>query len=339
MLSLTYYYTKKEPERNTLLNEIKALCDETNAVLVEICIDGETDLEKKFLGKTPVLQAGPYTLNYPFSMQDVEVVLRSAHQRVDRMGKDSQSEEAKRLLRGQEITRGDRFGLWFTRNYVKVIVGILIIFTCLPFLAPVLEKTGNDGIARIIYLIYRPLCHQLTYRSYFLFGEQAVYPRQLANVPGELTYEQVTGLNPFDLAAARDFIGNPLVGYKVAFCERDVAIYGSLALFGLLFQLTGRKLKQLPWYLWLILAVIPIGLDGVTQIPSLMVNPPVWLPLRESTPFLRLLTGGLFGFFSGWFVFPMMEESVAITRVALGRKIAVVSKIQESIKQRDQVDR
>ncbi|MRR31675.1 DUF2085 domain-containing protein, partial [bacterium] len=287
----------------------------------------------------PILQAGPYTLNYPFSMQDVEVVLRSAQQRIDRIGENSQSDEAKRLLRGQEITRGDRFGLWFTRNYVKVIVAVLVIFTGLPFLAPVLEKTGNDGIARVIYLIYRPLCHQLTYRSYFLFGEQAVYPRQLANVPGVLTYEQVTGLNPLDLAASRDFIGNPLVGYKVAFCERDVAIYASLALFGILFQLTGRKLKQLPWILWLILAVIPIGLDGVTQIPSLMTNPPVWLPIRESTPFLRLLTGGLFGLFSGWFVFPMMEESVAITRVALSRKITVVSKIQESVKRQNQVDR
>ena len=332
MLSLTCYFTKKETENNSIIEDVRALCDSMNVILVEISIDGDPDLEKKFAGRSPVLQAGPYTLNFPFSLKDVEVVIRSAQQRFDRMSENSDSDEAKRLLRGQEMTRGDRFGLWFARNYVKVVLAILIIFTGLPFLAPVLEKTGNDGLAKVIYTIYKPLCHQLTYRSYFLFGEQTVYPRELANVAGDLTYEQITGLNAFDLTAARNFIGNEVVGYKVAFCERDVAMYGSMILFGLLFQLTGRKLKQLPWYLWVILAVLPIAVDGLTQLPSLMVNPLAWLPYRESTPFLRALTGGLFGFFSGWFIFPLMEESVAVTRVALSRKMAVISKIEESTK-------
>ncbi len=338
MVSLTCYYSKNEPEKQPIIEEAKSLSEQMNSVLVEIPIDGDPDLEKKFRGKTPVMQAGPYTLNFPYSIQDIEVILRSAQQRLDRISEQSDTGFQKNLLRGQSITKGDRFGLWFTRNYVKVILGILIIFVGLPFLAPVLEKNGNDGAARVLYLIYRPFCHQLTFRSYFLYGEQVVYPRQLAHVPGVLTYEQITSSNVIDINAARNFTGNPQVGYKVGMCERDLAIYGSLILFGLLFELTGRKLKQFPWYLWVILAVIPIGLDGFSQLPSLMVNPPAWLPIRESTPFLRTLTGGLFGFFSGWFVFPLMEESVAVTRVALVRKFAVIKKIDESNSPRSQVN-
>ncbi len=339
MLSLTCYFSKKDTERNSIIEDVRPVCEKVNAVLVEIAIDGDADLEKRFGGRTPVLQAGPYTLNYPFSMQDVEVVLSSAQQRVERMTKNTDSDEAKRLLRGQSITRGDRFGLWFARNYVYVILAILVIFAGLPVLAPVLEKTGHSGAANVIYTIYRPLCHQFAFRSYFLFGEQAVYPRALANVPGLLTYEQVTGVSAFDINFARNFIGNPVLGYKMAFCERDLAMYGSLALFALLFQLTGRKMKQLPWYLWVIIAIIPIGLDGLTQLPSLLANPISWLPFRESTPFDRVFTGVLFGFFSGWFMFPLMEESVALTRMALSRKFSVIKKIEESVRQKEQAAR
>jgi hypothetical protein len=31
-----------------------------------------------------------------------------------------------------------------------------------------------------------------------------------------------------DIFAARQFVGNPQVGYKVARCQRDVAIYGGI---------------------------------------------------------------------------------------------------------------
>ena len=115
--------------------------------------------------------------------------------------------------------------------------------------------------------------------------------------PGMITYEEISGQTNIDAIAARDFIGNPSTGYKVAFCERDIAIYGSIFLFGLIFSLTGRKLKSIPWYLWVVIGLIPIGIDGVSQLPSLLANIlPGWVPQRESTPFLRTLTGGMFGF-------------------------------------------
>jgi uncharacterized membrane protein len=107
----------------------------------------------------------------------------------------------------------------------------------------------------------------------------------------------------------------------VAFCQRDVAIYGALLLFGVIFAVTKRRIPPLPTLLWLIIGLGPIGLDGFSQLLS---QPPLgdfallnWLPLRESTPLLRTLTGAIFGFTTGWFGYPMVEETMQDTRRAL----------------------
>jgi uncharacterized membrane protein len=175
----------------------------------------------------------------------------------------------------------------------------------------------------LIYRSYGLVCHQLAYRSFFLFGEQGVYPRAAAGVPEILTYSQATGLGESntseDLYAARDFVGNRQVGYKVALCERDVWIYGSILIFGLLYSLTGRRIPPLPWYLWILIGILPIALDGVSQLLS---QPPFnFFPFRESTPLLRSLTGFLFGFTTAWFGYPMVEEGMRDTRQVMAKKL------------------
>jgi uncharacterized membrane protein len=126
------------------------------------------------------------------------------------------------------------------------------------------------------------------------------------------------------LLQARAFVGNPVVGYKVAICERDVAIYLSMLLFGLVYSATGRRLRSIPWYLWVIIGMGPIGLDGFSQFPALISGLPAWLPVRESTPLLRTLTGGLFGWMTAWYLFPLLEASARDTRIVLQRKMAVI---------------
>ena len=71
------------------------------------------------------------------------------------------------------------------------------------------------------------------------------------------------------------YVGNPEIGYKVAICERDVAIYGSIFLGGLLFGVArsyfarrGRRVPKLPVKVYLIL-LIPMVVDGVTQLVGL----------------------------------------------------------------------
>jgi uncharacterized membrane protein len=122
-----------------------------------------------------------------------------------------------------------------------------------------------------------------------------------------------------DLLAARAFVGNEQLGYKVALCERDVAIYGGILLFGILFALMGRKIKSIHWAIWIIFGILPIALDGVSQLIS---QPPMgFIPFRESTPLLRTLTGFLFGFLTAWFGYPYVEESMKENRKYLEAKL------------------
>jgi hypothetical protein len=49
-----------------------------------------------------------------------------------------------------------------------------------------------------------------------------------------------------------------------------------------------------------------------------------WLPFRESTPFLRTLTGGLFGLANMWLAYPYFEESMKEVVNDLTAKLAKV---------------
>ena len=188
-----------------------------------------------------------------------------------------------------------------------MIVGALLVYALLPFLAPVLKKAGADGLAQVIYQPYKFVCHTYAFRSFFLFGEQAVYSRG----EGEGDFERATGINPMTpqgLIEAREFQGNERVGYKVALCERDIAIYLSMAVNGMIFALMRKRTtRPIPWWLFVLIGLVPIGLDGFSQLLS---QPPLTiLPFRESTWFFRVLTGALFGVSVAWLVFPLIEAS------------------------------
>ena len=109
---------------------------------------------------------------------------------------------------------------------------LLFLYIAIPFLAPVFMKIGWENAGRAIYTVYKPLCHQFAFRSWFLFGEQAVYPLELAHLHYPITYEDITNhveVNPLE---ARNLVGDGNLGYKVALCERDIAIWGSLLITG-----------------------------------------------------------------------------------------------------------
>ena len=171
----------------------------------------------------------------------------------------------------------------------------------------------------------------MAFRSWFIFGEQTFYPRALAGIEGVLTYEDITGQTQVNIREAQKFVGNDIVGYKVAFCERDIAIYGSMLLFTLFFILSGRRIKSLPWYIWVAIGLIPIGIDGVSQLPGLATSLPSWLPMRESTPMLRTITGTLFGITTAWYLFPLIEESMRETAMILTEKKAYLSTQQDEL--------
>jgi uncharacterized membrane protein len=271
------------------------------------------------------VEVGPYRLSNDINKLQLEVAINSAIQRKDHLEEKSDPRYEQRVKKANQVTRTDRFSYWFSKHYMVLFNLLVFLYLGLPFFAPVLEKLGYNTPAKVIYTVYSPLCHQLAFRSYFLFGEQAYYPREIAHVQGAISYEKITGNTEIDLVNARNFIGNGITGYKVALCQRDVAIYGAILLFGILFVVTGKKLKSIPWYMWVLIGLVPIGLDGVSQLPSLTnYFLPSWIPIRESTPFFRTLTGGLFGLSTAWYLYPLIEETMLDTRRIYQKKIALM---------------
>jgi uncharacterized membrane protein len=316
MLRLIYYYTAKDQDETEKIIRLQKLCNSYSIPFLPLSID-ENEPFKKYQKFTPVISIGPYLLKSPFDERDIEVALKSAidkeNAKVNVNGKTTKSH-----LKENQIL--NRFGLIFANYYPLVISLILFLFVSISFLAPILEESGATSQANRIYRFYRVFCHQLAFRSFFIFGEQGFYPRSLAAISDVTSYEEEFKFSSTDLESARNLIGDAESGYKIALCERDLAIYGSLAIFALIFQFTRKRIFALRWQFWFLIALFPIALDGFTQIPGLSTGWPIWVPIRESTPFLRIFTGILFGAGTGWYMFPLMEESAADSRNIFAQK-------------------
>lgn len=331
MIQVLVFVTKDDPKTTKIEGMLANLAGDFPHEYHVIEIDRDPVLLDEFGGKAPVLDIGVFRLLYPFDEGDIRYAFDKAVNRLEEAKQGGNDITIKRITQRLQMNQSDRFSRWFSNHYMVLLNLFTFLYLFFAFLAPVLMKVGVTAPAKVIYKVYSPLCHQLAFRSFFLFGEQPYYPRELAGVEGVIGYGEATGFDEFDLNIARDFLGDEVMGYKLALCERDIAIYGALFLFGVLFALTGKKIKPLPWYLWIIIGLGPIGLDGFSQLLSQtgwgLFS---WLPLRESTPLLRALTGGLFGLATAWFGFPYMEESVQENRRDMQMKYAIVSQIEEN---------
>ncbi|MFN7037023.1 MAG: DUF2085 domain-containing protein [Bellilinea sp.] len=335
MMVVTVFVKQGDPAAEKVVALLNRLRDEYPHQLAVVSIDQDEGLRAAYEKDSPVVQAGPYRLGSPFSEQELRVTLGAAMDRARHLNAVGDEGYSRRIQRGRQVNTADRISLWLSNRYMLLINFFIFLYVGLPFLAPLLALNGMKAPAKALYTIYSPLCHQLTFRSWFLFGMQPYYPRSLAEVQTMASYEQLFNVSPADLAFARQFTGIEeigygagRIGYKVALCQRDVAIYGSLLAFGLIFSLTGRKIRSLPWYLWIIFGLAPIGIDGFSQLPSLLSFLSELPVIRESTPVLRTITGVLFGGTTGWYLFPMIEESMRETRALLTQKQSVVAQIK-----------
>jgi uncharacterized membrane protein len=188
----------------------------------------------------------------------------------------------------------DRLVLFIGDHWLALAVLGLAVFDGLPFLAPLLMHAGLTGPGNVIYTAYGLTCHQLAYRTFFFFGSQPDY-----------TIDQLHSLLPGaqDIPALslfwRDYRGDALLGYKMAWCERDAAIYTSMLAGSVLFGLIRTRLRPLDIRAYLLL-IAPLAIDGLTQLTG----------LRESTATLRVITGVLFGGASIWLIYPYVEAAM-----------------------------
>ena len=331
MLSVILYSRKNCHLCEEAKCDLEVLQDKYPHQLTVIDVDDDPDLENEYGHEIPVIKIGPYTIKAPLDKQTLEMTLGAASDRKRQLDEIGHKAYLQRKERAKTISGGDRFTIWFSKHYMLVFNLFVLIYVGLPFLAPVMLKSGVEKPATLIYRLYGGLCHQLSYRSWFLFGEQAFYPREAAGMDQVHSFHEATGLDEQGIFDARRFTGSGSTGYKVALCQRDVAIYGSILIFGIIFVVTRRKIKPLPFWLWILIGIIPIGFDGGSQIVSQLLAEPLFeflrpyinfMPLRESTPFLRTLTGFLFGFTTAWFGYPLVEEAMQDTRILLTEKTA-----------------
>jgi uncharacterized membrane protein len=168
------------------------------------------------------------------------------------------------------------------RHWLAVLNVALAAFLAGALAAPALAALGWAAAADALYAAYHLTCHQWAFRSFFLFGPRSVYSQ---------TDLMTQGVDPFR------FSGDQALGWKMAFCERDLAIYAGLLAVGLLYA-RRRRLRPASFVLYSVL-IAPMALDGFTQLFG-------W---RESTWELRTATGLLFGLASAWLVLPRLDDA------------------------------
>ena len=134
--------------------------------------------------------------------------------------------------------------------------------------------------------------------------------------------------DPFTL---RQFIGNPEMGWKVAWSDRMVWMYTSILFGGLLYGLVRKYQKPLSFRTFAIL-LLPMLIDGGTHMISDLAgigqgfrDTNIWLQVLTNNVFpitfyqgdalgsfnswMRLITGVLFGRGLVWFAFPYLNWS------------------------------
>jgi uncharacterized membrane protein len=180
-----------------------------------------------------------------------------------------------------------------------IIYSVYILFFLLlvgaTFVVPFMAFDQNmDGA----YHAFGYTCHQKLSRSYCIFKNvESVWIADCTDQNGSFvnTKQDRTTIEVND---------GTIIGYKIPICARDVGIYSALLIGGLVYPLV-RKLNDRYVYpaIYLILAIVPLGLDGTVQLLSEIGILPF---LYESTNTIRLVTGLIAGFVSAFYAIPIL---------------------------------
>jgi uncharacterized membrane protein len=217
------------------------------------------------------------------------------------------------------------------RHWLAIFLISYGIFNALPFVAPVFMKLGWTDVGNAIYTFYSFLCHQMAQRSFFLFGGHVMYS------PDQMPVT-LTGNTGADALILRQFRGNAALGWKVAWSDRMVSLYGGVWLVGLVYWGIARLRTVKPISIWVFgLLLLPITLDGGTHMISDNLDGlttgfryhNAWLAaltghifpasfyngdaLGSFNSWMRLITGLLAAMGTVWFAFPLVDRSARNT--------------------------
>ncbi|NOZ06074.1 MAG: DUF2085 domain-containing protein [Chloroflexi bacterium] len=218
----------------------------------------------------------------------------------------------------------DRMVAALGRHWLLMVNLLLGLYVGGAVLAPTLMAAGFDGPGHLLYTLYGFTCHQIPQRAYYLFGPDGFV--------SSYNVDKIVAAGA-DVNNLRAFIGTPAMGFKLADCHRDNAIYWSMLVGGILFDLFRRRRtpKPLPFSIYLLL-IAPMFFDGVSQFIN-DVTPwgwrtynawAVWLTggifpqsfyvgtrIGTLNWLLRTVTGSLFGLATVAMAYPYLEEGFA----------------------------
>ena len=163
------------------------------------------------------------------------------------------------------------------------------------FIIPFLAFTSDMGWA---YGAFSVTCHQKLSRSLCLFSDGTSYwVGDCSRQAGEFVSTQADRTQ----IKVQDGV---VTGYKMPVCSRDIGLYGAMLLGGIAYPLSRDLRDRRVWpAIWLVLAVVPLALDGGVQLVSELGLLPF---VYESTNMIRLLTGAIAGFVAAFYAIPIL---------------------------------
>jgi uncharacterized membrane protein len=197
------------------------------------------------------------------------------------------------------------------------------VIVILPVFAPIFMALGWKTAGKAIYTLYSYLCHQLPERSYFLFGSKFMYSLNEIHSAWQTT---------FDPLILRQFIGNPGMGWKIAWSDRMISLYGGIWLIGIIWWNFRNRFGKCSFSRFMLLT-LPMVIDGTSHLISDLGG--IGQGFRDSNEWLRTITQNLYKptFYMGdawgsfnasmrlisgilfalgvvWFCYPMIEEII-----------------------------
>ena len=216
----------------------------------------------------------------------------------------------------------------------KIGFGIYMIFSLLlvafTVSGPVAALMGWNDAASGFYRAGEPLCHQWVYRSYCIFDTgkgwmvddciPANYNGTIIETtkftPASHSWDGVFKYSTVQIGRNRAEMveRDGMVGYKMVACARDTAIYVGMLFAGFAFLYLRRFIKETPTLWFLLIGLIPMGIDGTAQLFGF------W----ESSNPMRFATGFLAGAFIGFYLVSLLSDVLTrakgTTRKKFGHK-------------------
>jgi len=174
--------------------------------------------------------------------------------------------------------QAETFGQWLSHHWFALFLLVYGLWVWTPYLAPVFMHLGWTGAGRAVYFVYSFFCHQLPERSFFLFGAKPMY---------SLIEIQSVWQNTANPMILRQFVGNEVMGWKVAWSDRMISFYTSVWVFAAMWYPLRRKIKPLLWWGFMLL-LLPIVIDGGTHMLSDLAG--IGQGFRDTNTWLAVLT-------------------------------------------------